>query len=160
MSGGRKFATSAARARRHLRRRDARRFEQAVDELFAESDWSRAECRAYLLDPLNETLCDDCGWSMGMVCPECERGCGCETRCSGWRHSEYFDDDDPDSRDEFECEGCGAGHEYHCVCYDRLEGELDEQPERDWYQEWKDDQMQPAQEEPDCDYWEGVSSDA
>lgn len=39
-------------------------------------------------------LCDICGWTIGMVCPECP-GCGCYTgRCTGWRHSEYAHDDD------------------------------------------------------------------
>lgn len=128
MSGGRKFATAAARARRHLRRRDARRFEARVDELWAESDWTRAYCRAWLLDPRNETLCDECGWTNGMVCPECERGCGCETRCSGWRHNEWGNDDDTDTDwlDEDEdpywyyklgtlCSGCGQ-YVGRCSC--------------------------------------------
>lgn len=143
--------STLALQRRAKRRRAARQFEAQVQELWAETDWSLAECRAYLLDPGNATLCEVCGWTFNMVCPECEKGCGCEWNCSGWRHGEWNNDDDGEwNGDLTECEGCGAGHEYECVCYHRSADEVDDEPERDWHQEWKDDQMQPAQEEP---YW-------
>ncbi|MFM9373237.1 hypothetical protein [Streptomyces sp. Da 82-17] len=61
-------------------------------------------------DPLNQVMCEDCGWVGGMACPECAKGCGCEYDCPGWRHEEaraatgdWDEDDDP-----YACE-CGAG---------------------------------------------------
>lgn len=76
-------------------------------------------------DPANQVMCTNCGWTWGMVCPECAKGCGCEYDCTGWRHAEMraatgdFDDDyDPNA-----CEECGAGgrgsNPYEeCGCYD------------------------------------------
>ncbi|MFD7867818.1 hypothetical protein [Streptomyces sp. NPDC059783] len=75
-------------------------------------------------DPRNQLLCETCGWLMGMVCPECKKGCGCEYECTGWRHEEmraatgeYDPDDDP-----YGCEECGAGggdDPYgECCCYE------------------------------------------
>lgn len=76
--------------------------------------------------PSFQILCEDCGWTMNMVCPECPKGCGCETRCSGWRHSEYRDDDD--EPEDYGCRECGAGGSGdpygECDCYD------DDQPAR------------------------------
>jgi hypothetical protein len=71
-------------------------------------------------DPRNQLLCEKCGWTNGMVCPECP-GCGCySNQCSGWRHREYADDD-PDY-DQNACPECGAGggnDPYgECCCYD------------------------------------------
>lgn len=52
-------------------------------------------------DPRYRTLCETCGWTVAMICPECAEGCGCAADCWGWRHGEYsgFDDEDsePDS---------------------------------------------------------------
>lgn len=77
-------------------------------------------------DPRNQVMCRDCGWTYGMVCPECAKGCGCEYQCSGWRHEEMraatgdYDDYDPNA-----CEECGAGgggDPYgECCCYDEDE---------------------------------------
>ncbi|MER8003057.1 hypothetical protein [Streptomyces sp. NPDC095613] len=75
-------------------------------------------------DPANQVMCRTCGWTYGMVCPECAKGCGCEYQCSGWRHEEmraatgdYDEADDP-----YGCEECGAGgggDPYgECVCYE------------------------------------------
>lgn len=87
-----------------------------IHELAADNDWSVAEATAFYDDPANGLLCRNCGWTNGMVCPECPKGCGCETRCSGWRHSDYAHPDDlRDDTEPFECE-CGASHEYDCVC--------------------------------------------
>lgn len=48
-------------------------------------------------EPRLQTLCETCGWTMAMICPECAEGCGCATGCTGWRHRDYgFDDDDPE----------------------------------------------------------------
>lgn len=75
-------------------------------------------------DPANQIMCRLCGWTYGMVCPECATGCGCEYECTGWRHEEmraatgdYDPDDDPNA-----CPECGAGggsDPYgECVCYE------------------------------------------
>lgn len=75
-------------------------------------------------DPANQVMCRDCGWTNGMSCPECAKGCGCEYDCTGWRHEEmraatgdYDEDDDP-----YGCRECGAGgggDPYgECCCYE------------------------------------------
>jgi anaerobic selenocysteine-containing dehydrogenase len=100
---------------------------EAVIAVAADTGETFSELRAFYLDSGNESLCETCGWTMGMICPECSRGCGCETRCSGWRHAEYTepDPDDPESsglvyshefQDYVYCGECGAGHEYECEC--------------------------------------------
>jgi hypothetical protein len=43
-------------------------------------------------EPRYKVLCETCGWSLAMICPECPRGCGCETDCTGWRHRDYGGD--------------------------------------------------------------------
>lgn len=48
-------------------------------------------------------LCKDCGLLMRGICPECPKGCMCETSCSGWRHAEWRQDEgyqDEDDQDE------------------------------------------------------------
>jgi hypothetical protein len=80
---------------------DINTYKEAVDYLRQEQN-----------DPRNQIMCRDCGWTYGMVCPECAKGCGCEYDCPGWRHEEmraatgdYGDDDyDPNA-----CSECGAG---------------------------------------------------
>ncbi|MEU9849216.1 hypothetical protein [Streptomyces sp. NPDC047985] len=90
------------------------------------------EALAYLrqqqADPRNQLLCETCGWTNSMVCPECP-GCGCyNDQCSGWRHAEYeaemraaTGDYDPDD-DPNACEECGTGgggDPYgECCCYE------------------------------------------
>ncbi|MCX4783327.1 hypothetical protein [Streptomyces sp. NBC_01264] len=56
----------------------------------------------------HDLMCTRCGWTFGMLCPECGPGCGCSTECSGWRHSEYRQDEDDEPGDcgDDECEGC------------------------------------------------------
>jgi hypothetical protein len=66
--------------------------------------------------PVEGPLCQLCGWTIGMVCPECA-GCGCYTgTCTGWRHGEFAGDDDLDdkSTDAGACEWCGGGP--YCTC--------------------------------------------
>ncbi|MDG4759288.1 hypothetical protein [Micromonospora sp. WMMD710] len=42
-----------------------------------------AEAQAGYDDPRNKVMCTTCGWTNGMVCPECP-GCGCYNgQCSG-----------------------------------------------------------------------------
>lgn len=99
---------------------DATARAEAVAELMDANEWTREEAEAWLDDPANQTLCEDCGWTMGMVCPECAKGCGCVTNCSGWRHSEWRlangldEDEDPD--DGCECGAYWSSNGYGCVC--------------------------------------------
>ncbi|MFJ4902793.1 hypothetical protein [Streptomyces sp. NPDC088727] len=51
-------------------------------------------------NPRFKTLCETCGWSLDMICPECPEGCGCSTGCTGWRHGGFSQDSDADE-DEF-----------------------------------------------------------
>ncbi|MFD4243272.1 hypothetical protein ACFWP3_16975 [Streptomyces sp. NPDC058525] len=57
---------------------------------------------------LDDLLCETCGWTLRMLCSECGPGCGCSTGCTGWRHSEYRQDEDDEPGDcgDDECEGC------------------------------------------------------
>jgi hypothetical protein len=66
-------------------------------------------------NPRNQVLCERCGWTGGMACPECD-GCGCDRSCTGWRHAEY----DPDPEPMSGCRECGAGGDPYgeCCCYD------------------------------------------
>lgn len=74
-------------------------------------------------DPANQVICDTCGWTAGMSCPECP-GCGCyNLKCSGWRHHEYMTKEEADELAE--CPDCGGdtrtGYDCHCgddVCLD------------------------------------------
>jgi hypothetical protein len=52
------------------------------------TDYTPAEAVRIMTDPANELLCETCGWTAGMTCPECA-GCGCSEGCTGWRHQEY-----------------------------------------------------------------------
>lgn len=85
-------------------------FEYSDINTYAEAVEALAARRA---DPGYDVLCEVCGWLNNMVCPECAKGCGCENRCTGWRHGEWNIDDDPEP---WECDECGAGHEYDCDC--------------------------------------------
>jgi hypothetical protein len=69
-------------------------------------------------DPANELLCEKCGWTVGMVCPECP-GCGCyNLTCTGWRHREYWTAEE--EADFYECPECGGDtrNHYDCTCGD------------------------------------------
>jgi hypothetical protein len=98
-------------AQRGLDRAAAAELDDHVRDLMARRDdefETYADALAWLDDPANEVMCDTCGWTWGMVCPECDKGCGCETRCTGWRHDNYSDLSEDDHDDEG-CEECGAG---------------------------------------------------
>lgn len=79
------------------------------------------EAVAIMTDPANEILCEVCGWTVGMICPECP-GCGCYNgQCSGWRHGEWENGDSDDGFDEDGCEECGGslslvGYDAGCIC--------------------------------------------
>ncbi len=50
-----------------------------------------------------------------MICPECSKGCGCVTSCTGWRHGEWGAEDD---HEPVACPECGGerGSPYGCDC--------------------------------------------
>jgi hypothetical protein len=52
----------------------------AIHQLAVEDDLTFAQAQAVYDDPANELLCDVCGWTMGMICPEYP-GCGCNQGC-------------------------------------------------------------------------------
>jgi hypothetical protein len=80
-----------------------------IQEIADDEDITLAEAEAILDDPRNQIFCKVCGWTNGMVCPECP-GCGCyNSQCSGWRHDEYAGDDDDPDPDDRGCPECGAG---------------------------------------------------
>lgn len=67
-------------------------------------------------DEAEDVMCTACGWTFGMICPECP-GCGCyNSQCSGWRHAGYAQDADDDSEPgdcgDPECEGCDTCSPY------------------------------------------------
>lgn len=100
---------------------DINTYKEAVDYLRQEQN-----------DPRNQLLCGKCGWTVGMICPECP-GCGCYSgQCSGWRHHEY-DDVDGDDYDDGGCPECGAGggsDPYgECTCYDYEDEDQDQEKE-------------------------------
>lgn len=90
-----------------------------IRERMAEADETYEQAEAWYDDPANAMLCGTCGWSRGMVCPECPRGCGCVVGCSGWRHREWglLDDDEDDDHGCRECGADSGGDPYgECVC--------------------------------------------
>lgn len=93
-----------------------------IEQLLDEGAFdTREEADAYVCDPANEVMCRACGWTYGMVCPECP-GCGCYNgRCSGWRHREWASQDEDDPEDRYdECPECGGEYDvrtgYGCAC--------------------------------------------
>lgn len=85
-----------------------------VDVMRSYPGWFAEDAVGYITDPANEVMCETCGWTYGMVCPECP-GCGCYNgRCSGWRHREDADNYDDDCEGE-PCMWCG---EPGCPGYD------------------------------------------
>ncbi|MFB7359701.1 hypothetical protein [Streptomyces gardneri] len=95
---------------------DITTYKEAVDFLRREQD-------------LNQVMCENCGWTFSMVCPECP-GCGCYNgECSGWRHWEYQAQMDAATGEygssSAHCDECGAGSSGNpyeeCVCYDEDE---------------------------------------
>lgn len=102
---------------------DINTYREAVDFLKAWKD-----------DPANHVLCERCGWLNKHVCPECEKGCGCERECSGWRHHEMAYDEPDDEYDDPDrnvyCRECGAGSSSpydECTCFEDDEAEDQEQ---------------------------------
>lgn len=53
-------------------------------------------------EPCYQVLCEDCGWTTSMTCPECP-GCGCyDDVCTGYRHHEFGDSSSDDPHDDYE----------------------------------------------------------
>lgn len=91
---------------------------EAIQDIAQRHDWTFPVAQAAYDDPANQVMCETCGWTNGMVCPECP-GCGCYNgRCSGWRHDELMDDDE--RRELRECPDCGGDstNHYDCRCDD------------------------------------------
>jgi hypothetical protein len=91
-----------------------------IRERMDETGDTFADVEAFVTDPANKTMCETCGWTFGMVCPECP-GCGCyNRRCSGWRHREYMHEDELRELEELEaeCPECGGDTRtgYDCDC--------------------------------------------
>jgi hypothetical protein len=89
---------------------DINTYREAVDYLEQERN-----------DPRNQTMCEKCGWTYGMICPECAEGCGCAHDCTGWRHGEYTEPDYDDPDRNVYCFDCGAGSSSpydECTCYE------------------------------------------
>ncbi|MEU8542958.1 hypothetical protein AB0C52_23730 [Streptomyces sp. NPDC048717] len=112
-------------------------------------------------DPKNRVMCVRCGWTFGMICPECSKGCGCSVGCGGpphWAYGPGADDDFDDDTDEG-CEECGGGSGPYdeCVCEPPSAGEDSDDDDPAEY-EPVDDHC-PAQEEPPDDYDEPVHRD-
>lgn len=101
-------------------------------------------------EPRYKVLCEVCGWSLAMICPECSRGCGCETRCTGWRHSNYVADleDEPDWETEGYDDDLYADDEGDYVDLD--DGSVDDETsDRFDDEDYDRDPLGPPQEEPD-----------
>lgn len=112
MPSNERALTRAARGRMNAAGESYTEAREAVLDIRARMetfDLTWAEAEAEHDDPANELLCETCGWTVGMVCPECP-GCGCYNQlCSGWRHREYRHDDERDElAADAECGECGA----------------------------------------------------
>lgn len=95
-------------------------FKKAVRTRMAETGETYQQA-ADAVDPArdrsDEIACHKCGWTYGMLCPECP-GCGCyNLKCSGWRHHENMTDDELEQF--YECQECGGDTRnwpYSCSC--------------------------------------------
>lgn len=100
---------------------DAPEAVEAIKEIAREHGTSYDAAEAWYDAPENQVMCEDCGWTFAMVCPECA-GCGCDHSCTGWRHRDYGLDDDDDDVDRYEtdCPECGGSYDsrtgYGCAC--------------------------------------------
>jgi hypothetical protein len=91
----------------------------AIRILAVEDELTYDEAQAKFDDPLQQLLCDNCGWTVAMACPECSPGCGCNNlTCSGWRHLEYMTEEEEEELNACpECGGDGTSP-YACACGD------------------------------------------
>jgi hypothetical protein len=120
--------------------------------LMPELDCNFEMAENYYDDPANRIMCETCGWTYAMVCPECSPGCGCNNgRCSGWRHEEYMHEDDLRDLDgDGGCPECGAGagpYDESCDCVPEGAAAVNVEPEPE--PDWKD--YRRDEPEPDWD---------
>lgn len=111
-------AAHQRKAERGVPYQQAREEAIAIHELAAEEEITLAEAEAIYDNPLNQLLCEICGWTGGMACPECS-GCGCNNfTCTGWRHREYMHEDD--RAELYACDECGGDTRtgYDCRCWE------------------------------------------
>lgn len=121
MSTTRSHSSITRNARERMKATGQRYTEARADvlkirELAEADDLTYEEAQAEYDDPANQLLCETCGWTVGMICPECP-GCGCYTaRCSGWRHAEFADEDE--LAELHACPECGGDtrNHYSCEC--------------------------------------------
>lgn len=136
----------------------AREIELAIHARMADTGEDYAEAEEIVTDPANQVLCKACGWTVGMVCPECP-GCGCYNhQCSGWRHREYMH---PDERAELEaaeaeCPECGGdtrtGYDCHCDDLADLDDAAASRPSGPSAEDDYEDDYEPDDYEPEPDY--------
>jgi hypothetical protein len=97
---------------------------EAIEQIAAENGTCYDDAAEWFDAPGNQVMCETCGWTWSMVCPECPKGCGCDdTGCTGWRHGEFTeydaDDDDADYH-QADCPDCGGSYDfrtgYGCAC--------------------------------------------
>ncbi len=118
MSGNRAF-TRAVRARAERTGEPytvALRSVTTIREIAEAEDVDLVKAEGIHDDPANQIACGRCGWTNGMLCPECP-GCGCyNSSCSGWRHREFMDEDERRALDT--CPDCGGDTQgdYGCTC--------------------------------------------
>ena len=95
----------------------AEEVELAIRERMDETGETYVEAEAEVTDPGNQILCQECGWLVKWICPECS-GCGCNTDCTGWRHTEIQMLYGPRDPDAHLCSECGADTSsyYGCNC--------------------------------------------
>lgn len=89
---------------------------QTIRAYRQDTDCTWAEATAWYDNPANKVACTTCGWTYGMLCPECP-GCGCYNfTCSGWRHQEFMDEED--LAQLHACPECGGDtrNNYDCRC--------------------------------------------
>jgi hypothetical protein len=163
MPSANRALTRAARSRAAAEKipyTKAREVELDIRTRMDETGEGYAEAEAIVTHPANQVICHTCGWTAGMVCPECP-GCGCyNLQCSGWRHREYMHPHDLAELEaaEAECPECGGdtrtGYDCHCDEYgiaDASDAAADEEDRRvdDAIQAWKDDRAMGGPAEPD-----------
>lgn len=109
--------------------------------------------RVVATEPCYQLLCAACGWTLDMICPECAKGCGCSTGCTGWRHRPGigFEEEADDEEYDEGCPECGAGHFYDCTC-DKAGTGLQDTDEEDDH--GLDEDFGPEPDEPPDGYYD------
>lgn len=92
-----------------------------IRRIAAAEEISLDEAEQVYDDPGNQMLCGTCGWTMGMICPECAKGCGCvpPSECDNYRHRDWGNFDTDDDPQDYGCPECGGGANDYvggCIC--------------------------------------------